>query len=1599
MDEQYLSPNQMSEGYEPEPVQNFAIGGIALPGQRAFLRGSDKNYLDQRAKELEAYEAQRQAYNSALTKYQEEVYNPYSSQYDAYAKAVEDWNAGPRTEDYAGPAEPTLKAFDMKAPELAFKEADVKEYQKAAGQRAQRDAASRAVAIDVASNPDKFNFGSMSVAGRFMAEGGPVESDDNDEMFEGIAQELGDNTRMSREQIMEAVDRVAAAGRGGDELLAYLSPESVELLKQMGGSGTTNPDTGLPEFFFRRLRQALNRIFGRSNAAPAPAPAPAPAAAPIPIAERVSAPVMGTPAPAPAAPSVTAKDQLDAIKAVDKSNETYNQPGGPGYALNKPATPQLSDAIAQLKGNDKQGAEDTMRAIVGLPPLKRMAPAPMPEKPQLSDAIARLKGNDKQGAEDIMRAIVGLPPINRTGAKPPGPGLVAPGPSPIAPPPSSVVKPNFGFTRDPNEIGTSALVKWRNTKTGETYTAPDGATRPPSSDWVRDDGDVIPQPSKPSPVTPPPSAVTPPLPDIPIGRTPTPMPIFGQPPAAPKGPAVDPKNYFGIAPPSPSQGISPGTRAIGSPDMPLEPGKITMGAIGANKNLSPTILGGQENAGFITDRLGNRIYAPASPLLFAEGGLADVNAYNMSDSEEEQINTDPMGSAQKMMADLMGSKKASPNEVSVKRVAKSSGGAKSGKEMTMGIESLMSAKALVPELKGEDSARSQMEALALAYKLKAREAENTARGLMRNTMGAPTLEKPALTKNSLVKKRFAKGGEAKKSEEAPAQPEVTGVSKLVDFIAQRLPAGSFPTAGKVFLESVQGNKGPITESSFSKDELEVLKKLAKGQKGVVRYEDYQALVEDMRKEGKSADATSSFFSLGSPVGNVRNTLGGFTYSVDPSGNMRVTDTYDFNPRDKSATQEARTGDYGAFGPFGLMREYAGEKIPPGYGRQVDINLGPAVKRAEGSPKEGEVSQEELDAASRPAFVTPKSGIGRRQGPISRALNSGEAYVNMAKGVTELPYDIAGAPVDIATMALRPLGYGVDKPVMGSDWIKEKMTAAKVRPEPPKDATDKGFYTAGQLLSNLTNPAGVTRSGVRAVQRAGEAASDAAKDFQQYNRQLAAPGASYAVRPVGSTVLTGRVGLDKDVSEIEKVLRRGVDNARSVAGQNASQEDQIKEFWEKKARNYFTRQFGTPDDPVAAAIAKNQIKGSVLDELFPDYMIAQIGAGKTRVNEQGQSRFFPKYPRAMEDFTKRYDRDTGLKGNLITSDPAALEPGYNFLSAQGRSMSVTAAEREADKMIAQGVRPELINTLVGTVARSITDPSKIASADGTGSSKALLAAFEEASAYNKMTPEQQLAWANDEFGKGRMMHGLDYEDVGKNLLADNVRTAIEKGEPVYDVGYMGSTLKSLFNAENINTYLSSLPPRELNNIRFEDAVRGGVKVGENQFRIDNLIRRIQSGKPIPDKVFSDGVSSPLLQFDKDSGLGGFAWKRIEKREATVPEGAYVGHSVGGYELGGATYTSEKREGFNSGLYQIYTLRDARNRPVNTVEVKMEQSGPVVTQIKGNGRATGNTAPEKYDGAVLRFLQTYLKPVKIKEDDRYLTPLLTSYKDQLNNAPAP
>jgi hypothetical protein len=163
-----------------------------------------------------------------------------------------------------------------------------------------------------------------------------------------------------------------------------------------------------------------------------------------------------------------------------------------------------------------------------------------------------------------------------------------------------------------------------------------------------------------------------------------------------------------------------------------------------------------------------------------------------------------------------------------------------------------------------------------------------------------------------------------------------------------------------------------------------------------------------------------------------------------------------------------------------------------------------VGRAEGSPMGGENADhmtpqeiERMAAAQQPAFMTPGSGRGRTAGPISQALKSGDAYIAAAKGVTELPYDLAGAPVDLVTMAMRPFGYSTEKPVMGSDWIKEQMTGSKpdqVRPAPPTDPTLKGFYTRGELGASAVNPAAVVRGAVKVAEKTGQAVSSKAAEM-------------------------------------------------------------------------------------------------------------------------------------------------------------------------------------------------------------------------------------------------------------------------------------------------------------------------------------------------------------------------------------------------------------------------------------------------------------------------------------------------------------------------
>lgn len=55
----------------------------------------------------------------------------------------------------------------------------------------------------------------------------------------------------------EMAEKVRAAGRGGDTVLAHITPEEAGILKLLGGSGTINPRTGQPEYLKKFIKKVV----------------------------------------------------------------------------------------------------------------------------------------------------------------------------------------------------------------------------------------------------------------------------------------------------------------------------------------------------------------------------------------------------------------------------------------------------------------------------------------------------------------------------------------------------------------------------------------------------------------------------------------------------------------------------------------------------------------------------------------------------------------------------------------------------------------------------------------------------------------------------------------------------------------------------------------------------------------------------------------------------------------------------------------------------------------------------------------------------------------------------------------------------------------------------------------------------------------------------------------------------------------------------------------------------------------------------------------------------------------------------------------------
>lgn len=95
----------------------------------------------------------------------------------------------------------------------------------------------------------------------------------------------------------------------------------------------------------------------------------------------------------------------------------------------------------------------------------------------------------------------------------------------------------------------------------------------------------------------------------------------------------------------------------------------------------------------------------------------------------------------------------------------------------------------------------------------------------------------------------------------------------------------------------------------------------------------------------NADALTS----SSKEGSMGQTLGRFTYDVDPQGNINIKDTYDFDPGFSGFTGKRvptkRIGVGSLFNPKSAAVRYGRTYLPPGQGRPVAIRLNAAAPKA------------------------------------------------------------------------------------------------------------------------------------------------------------------------------------------------------------------------------------------------------------------------------------------------------------------------------------------------------------------------------------------------------------------------------------------------------------------------------------------------------------------------------------------------------------------------------------------------------------------------------------------------------------------------------
>jgi hypothetical protein len=738
--------------------------------------------------------------------------------------------------------------------------------------------------------------------------------------------------------------------------------------------------------------------------------------------------------------------------------------------------------------------------------------------------------------------------------------------------------------------------------------------------------------------------------------------------------------------------------------------------------------------------------------------------------------------------------------------------------------------------KNEDSAKAQLEALGLAYQLRARAAQDMARGFGRGTFTGSTFERPSLTRGPLTARRFAEGG------------EVTDQ----DFIDQMM-VGTVPRE---------------QESPADVKASEMLRALGETARGAVGA---QAL-EPGSEAYRTGQALSNMPGVGIAAGVARGARK-VPGAIDDAKQMLL----DLESKAPS-TIRAYTGHTAEIvGPFNMER--ARKRADMGPALYATENTKYASKEAEKRVGKGILPEDTspavypLDLYADQIMLLDKeypAEIGKKLAKMSGKVSipegktvSGETLLEQIranfskeqlpgvfkalgfKGSEFTPGGIEPGTgrsfaiyetLDTAKGAFNKRAFAEGGEVTMDDWIQQTMTGTPPTDQEPGAMGQAVRSGARQVYENLKES--VVDPKAFHTRALGNVASRIKEDPEGFAMDFTGGGLGGVVKPRGGIFPVAGSG-----SRLDNYLSRINDQLRYADDRSPQEVEAISKFIQDKGRKYLTSVYGAADDPVREAFLSGRMPKLGADKIkFRDYLMNPARSGDD--------------PIARQDFERFYDESLNISPRVVSK---VARGDYQELEKLRNK-----AKEQMDKGFAQDQVPEELINRTYLEARDVESMFKDYSPD-----------FEKNLARRMM---------NDEYP------GLD-RPTGPD--DPTLLRAANEGEVYYDIN---TPSLDFMAPSNVASSIASINPDKLQNMSFAEALIQGTKNTKLHRDWQEVITQARDGKKIPKEMYEIGTQ-PVVKLGNDRWVAVTTGQAADLEGAAMHHSVGGYARKGGYGHGG------------------------------------------------------------------------------------------------------